>query len=149
MCGICGVFNLKKRDRTERRVVEAMLQAIKHRGPDGQRIEILEQAALGFNRLSFLDLEGGMQPIFNEDETIVMICNGEIFNYQSLKKELTAKGHRFHTGTDIEVILHLYEEQGLDFAKQLNGQFAIAIYDKKKNMMVLVRDQMEIGRAHV
>ena len=145
MCGICGVFNLKKRDRTERRVVEAMLQAIKHRGPDGQRIEILEQAALGFNRLSFLDLEGGMQPIFNEDETIVMICNGEIFNYQSLKNELTAKGHRFHTGTDIEVILHLYEEQGLDFAKQLNGQFSIAIYDKKKNMMVLVRDQMGIS----
>ncbi len=145
MCGICGVFNWKSEGRTERTVMEHMLKAIRHRGPDGSEIEIMKDAAFGFNRLSFLDLEGGMQPIQNEDGTISMICHGEIFNYQELKQELLEKGHRFRTKTDVEVILHLYEESGPDFAKCLNGQFAIALYDENRKQMLLVRDQIGIS----
>jgi asparagine synthase (glutamine-hydrolysing) len=121
-----------------------MLEAIRHRGPDGSQSLVLEQVALGFNRLSFLDLEGGMQPIQNEDRKISMICNGEIYNYQELKEELIAKGHVFRTKTDVEVVLHLYEECGLDFPKRLNGQFAIALYDDRTKQLLLVRDQIGI-----
>lgn len=145
MCGICGVFNLDgSRDRTEEKVLRNMLEAIRHRGPDGSGTLILDQAALGFNRLSFIDLEGGMQPLQNEDETIAMICNGEIYNYRELREELISKGHVFRTKTDVEVILHLYEESGTDFPGRLNGQFAIALYDRRKQQMLLVRDQIGI-----
>lgn len=145
MCGICGVYNLNNKEKIKEDILKNMLRAIRHRGPDGSRTLILEQAALGFNRLSFLDLDGGMQPIQNEDGTIFMICNGEIYNFQSLKDELTEKGHRFRTKTDVEVILHLYEECGLDFPNRLNGQFAIALYDEREKQLLLVRDHMGIS----
>lgn len=145
MCGICGIYNRKKRRPIEEGILERMLQKIRHRGPDGSRTLVLDQIGLGFNRLSFLDLDGGMQPIQNEDRTVSMICNGEIFNYQSLKDELLAKGHVFRTGTDVEVILHLYEECGTDFAGRLNGQFAIALYDDRNRQLLLVRDQIGIA----
>lgn len=121
-----------------------MLYAIRHRGPDGSRLYIDEQIGLGFNRLSFLDLTGGMQPLFNEDEKISVICNGEIFNWQELKSMLVGKGHRFRTQTDVEVIPHLYEEYGTEFPKLLNGQFAIALYDARRKQLLLVRDQIGI-----
>ena len=146
MCGICGVFNLEAGGgRTEERIIERMLQAIRHRGPDGSGSLIFKEAALGFNRLSFIDLDGGMQPIQNEDRTISMICNGEIYNFKALREELTAKGHVFRTKTDVEVILHLYEECGTDFPGRLNGQFAIALYDERKRQLLLVRDQIGIS----
>lgn len=145
MCGICGIYNLKSRERIEKGLVEKMLDTIRHRGPDGSQTLVLDQIALGFNRLSFLDLDGGMQPISNEDKTISMICNGEIYNFQELRDELTAKGHVFSTKTDVEAALHLYEECGLDFPKRLNGQFAIAIYDEKNGQLLLVRDHMGIA----
>uniref|UniRef100_UPI0040562F88 asparagine synthase (glutamine-hydrolyzing) n=1 Tax=Acetatifactor sp. TaxID=1872090 RepID=UPI0040562F88 len=144
MCGICGAYNLRRKDKLEEKILNQMLYAIRHRGPDGSNMLINEQVALGFNRLSFLDLSGGMQPIVNEDSTISMICNGEIFNYQDLKEELLQKGHKFRTGTDVEVILHLYEEYGMDFPKHLNGQFAIALYDERDKQLILVRDQIGI-----
>lgn len=145
MCGICGVFHLDgSREKTEEKILGKMLESIRHRGPDGSNTLILEQAALGFNRLGFIDLEGGMQPLQNEDRTISMICNGEIFNYRELRDELVSRGHVFRTKTDVEVILHLYEELGTDFPGRLNGQFAIALYDERKNRMVLVRDQIGI-----
>ncbi len=144
MCGICGVFNLRKDKRIEASTLENMLGAIRHRGPDGSQTLVLDQAGLGFNRLSFIDLEGGMQPLQNEDQTISMICNGEIFNFRELRDELEKKGHVFRTKTDVEVILHLYEESGTGFADRLNGQFAIALYDDKKKRMLLVRDQIGI-----
>ena len=144
MCGICGFYHVDTAARPERDVAEKMLRAIRHRGPDGSQVLMLDRVALGFNRLSFLDLDGGMQPIRNEDETVSMICNGEIFNFQTLRAELEAKGHRFRTKTDVEVILHLYEECGPDFAKRLNGQFAIALYDDRKKQLLLVRDQIGI-----
>lgn len=145
MCGICGIFNYKNRSRIERDRLELMLHKIRHRGPDGSQIQILDEIGLGFVRLSFLDLEGGMQPIQNEDRTITMVCNGEICNYQSLGRELRKKGHKFRTQTDVEVILHLYEEYGLEFPKYLNGQFAIALYDDRKKQLLLVRDHVGIA----
>lgn len=144
MCGICGIFNLTRKEKVEEKIIENMLNAIKHRGPDGSKYMITDKVALGFNRLSFIDLKGGMQPIDNEDRTISMICNGEIFNYKELRTELIKQGHRFRTETDVEVILHLYETYGLDFPKYLNGQFAIAIYDDNNEQMILVRDQIGI-----
>lgn len=144
MCGICGMFNQANPARPDRAVVENMLRAIRHRGPDGSRTLALDNVALGFNRLSFLDLEGGMQPIQNEDGTVSMICNGEVFNFAGLRRELEEKGHVFRTKTDVEVIVHLYEEEGPDFPKRLNGQFAIALYDDREKKLLLVRDQIGI-----
>lgn len=145
MCGICGIYNLKNKGSMEQGIVEHMLHAIRHRGPDGSQTLVRDEIALGFNRLSFLDLEGGMQPIWNEDETIVMVCNGEIYNFKSLRDELMAKGHVFATKTDVEVALHLYEEYGTDFPKRLNGQFAIALYDSRRRQLLLVRDHIGIA----
>ena len=145
MCGICGIYNQKDRRPIDRGILERMLERIRHRGPDGSQTLVLEQVGLGFNRLSFLDLQGGMQPIQNEDRTLSLICNGEIFNYRELKAELTGKGHVFRTETDVEVILHLYEEYGTDFVNHLNGQFAIALYDDKNRQLLLVRDQIGIA----
>lgn len=144
MCGICGIYNLRDKKKIDETIIDRMLNAIRHRGPDGSNQMVTDQVALGFNRLSFLDLSGGMQPIVNEDQKITMICNGEIFNYQELKEELVKKGHSFRTGTDVEVVLHLYEEHGTDFPKYLNGQFAVALYDERNRQLILVRDQIGI-----
>lgn len=151
MCGICGFFNLKRdrkqdKDNSDRAIIEKMLYVIRHRGPDGKQILIQNWGALGFNRLSFIDLNGGMQPIQNEDSTIYMICNGEIYNFQKLRSTLITKGHIFQTKTDVEVIIHLYEEYGMDFPNYLNGQFAIALYDDNKKQMLLIRDQIGISQ---
>lgn len=145
MCGICGIYDLSGKHLITSEMMNKMLASIYHRGPDGSQVKLFEGVGLGFNRLSFIDLDGGMQPIANEDETLFMICNGEIFNYRELRTELAAKGHSFRTKTDVEVILHLYEEYGQDFPNRLNGQFAIALYDKRKEQMLLVRDQIGIS----
>lgn len=144
MCGICGIFHLEEKPAPKQEWVDGMLTAIRHRGPDGENSMVFDKAALGFTRLSFIDLTGGMQPIQNEDKTITMVCNGEIYNFKELREELQSKGHSFRTKTDVETVLHLYEECGLDFPKRLNGQFAVAIYDANKEQMVLVRDQIGI-----
>ncbi len=145
MCGICGVYNMKNRNTIEAGLISSMLEKIRHRGPDGEDMFLNHEVGLGFNRLSFIDLTGGMQPIKNEKETVVMICNGEIFNYQELKEDLIAKGHVFRTGTDTEVVVHLYEEYGTDFPKKLNGQFSCAVYDSVKEQLILVRDYVGIS----
>ena len=145
MCAICGIFNLMNEEKIEKHILENMLCTMIHRGPDGSDILMADDIALGFNRLSFIDLDSGMQPIRNEDHTISMVCNGEIFNFQKLRTELREKGHLFRTQTDVEVILHLYEEYGLDFPNRLNGQFAIALYDHKQKRLLLVRDQIGIA----
>lgn len=144
MCAICGVLEWRGRKGIERENILRMQAALRHRGPDGSNMLMRKGAALGFDRLSFLDLEGGMQPLQNEDGTISMVCNGEIFNFPELRQELEAKGHSFRTRTDVEVIVHLYEEEGLDFPKRLNGQFAIALYDERSGQLLLVRDQVGI-----
>lgn len=144
MCGICGIVNTSNNRKIEKQIIQSMLDKIRHRGPDGSDMYIDDVIGFGFNRLSFLDLSGGMQPLTNEDESVIMVCNGEIFNYKELKDELISKGHIFKTKTDVEVIPHMYEEYGLDFPKKLNGQFAIALYDKKMQSVILVRDHVGI-----
>ncbi len=145
MCAICGIFDLNNGGPIRPDTVEKMLSVLRHRGPDGSQTLLLDRVALGFNRLSFIDLDGGMQPIQNEDETVSMVCNGEIFNFKELRAQLEAKGHTFRTKTDVEVIVHLYEEYGEDFPTHLNGQFAIALYDEKYRRLLLVRDQVGIA----
>jgi asparagine synthase (glutamine-hydrolysing) len=105
---------------------------------------IKDNLGLGFRRLSLIDLEGGNQPLYNEDKTIFLVCNGEIYNYRELKKQLIQQGHKFRTNTDVEVLIHLYEEYGLDFLNKLNGQFAFVLYDSHKQQLFLARDQMGI-----
>lgn len=144
MCGICGILGRENRRSIPEDVLKDMMKAIAHRGPDGSGSFIDSHVALGFNRLSFIDLEGGMQPLYNGDKSVVMVCNGEIFNHNELRDELMAKGYVFRTRTDVEVIPHLYDEYGLDFPKYLNGQFAIALYDIRKDELYLIRDQVGI-----
>jgi asparagine synthase (glutamine-hydrolysing) len=115
-----------------------------HRGPDSDGYEIVGSLGFAFRRLSIIDLTGGAQPIYNEDRSVVMICNGEIFNYQELKSFLEAKGHIFKTKTDVEVLVHLYEEKGPEMLNTLNGQFAFAIYDLRNKQLFLARDHFGI-----
>jgi asparagine synthase (glutamine-hydrolysing) len=144
VCGICGVLDLKRKKRIENHIIRKMTGKLLHRGPDGVKYYSDGNLSLGFTRLSIIDLEGGMQPIFNEDGSIVMVCNGEIFNYIELREELIKRGHQFKTQTDVEVLLHLYEEKQTEFLNQLNGQFAFAIFDFRKQLLFCVRDHFGI-----
>ena len=125
-------------------VIENMTAKLEHRGPDGKNHYTHPDVMLGFTRLSIIGLDNGTQPIMNEDNTIIMVCNGEIFNYRELKTELQQKGHVFLTDTDIEVILHLYEEYGAGFINRLNGQFAFFIYDFKQQQFFCARDHFGV-----
>lgn len=145
MCAISGIFDFQHGETPDKDVLERMMQVLRHRGPDGSDSYVKDGIALGFDRLSFLDLDGGMQPLFNEDRTVVLICNGEIFNFKELRKDLEAKGHTFRTNTDVEVILPLYEEVGSDFPNHLNGQFAAALYDTRSRELFLARDHMGVA----
>lgn len=145
MCGIVGMFDITGNNQIRREIVDNMISAVAHRGPDGSRSYIDDCAGLGFVRLSFLDIDGGMQPITNETNELVLVCNGEIFNFLKLREELMEKGHSFRTNVDVEVIIHLYEEYGLDCVKKLNGQFAFAIYDKLHKEMFCARDHVGIA----
>ena len=145
MCAISGIFDWRDGQTPDRAVLEKMLSVQRHRGPDGSDALLRDGIALGFNRLSFIDLEGGMQPLQNEDGTVAMVCNGEIFNYRELRRQLEDKGHTFRTKTDTEVIVHLYEECGADFPNRLNGQFAIALYDGRTRELFLVRDHIGVA----
>ena len=109
-----------------------MLGLIRHRGPDAFGIYLDNDAGLASTRLSILDLAGGDQPIHNEDESLWIVYNGEVFNYVELRPDLEARGHKFYTHTDTEVLLHLYEEKGPEMLNDLNGQFAFAIWDRHK-----------------
>ena len=118
-----------------------MTEQLQHRGPDSYGYYLDADVALGHARLSIIDIDGGAQPIHNEDETVWVVFNGEIFNYIELRRDLEARGHRFYTKTDTEVIVHLYEEYGDTLAEYLNGQFAIVIWDKVKKAALLIRDR--------
>lgn len=145
MCGIVGMFDITGNNRIRREIVDNMISAVAHRGPDGSHSYLDDCAGLGFVRLSFLDIGGGMQPITNETNELVLVCNGEIFNFLKLREELMKKGHSFRTNVDVEVILHMYEEYGPDCVKMLNGQFAFAIYDKLHREMFCARDHVGIA----
>lgn len=145
MCGIAGFISIADKRPAEHEIVKRMTGTLKHRGPDSSGYFVEGHAALGFRRLSIIDLETGNQPICNEDGSIVVICNGEIFNYQELGRTLERQGHTFRTKSDVEVLVHLYEEKGLDFLNDLNGQFAFAIYDRNSQTMLLARDQLGVS----
>jgi len=143
MCGIFG-FNRKSNDQQPDKLLHAMAQAQLHRGPDGEGQFIDDNVALGMRRLSIIDLETGDQPFFSDDASVVVFCNGEIYNYIELRNELKNEGKVFKTHSDIEVIPHLYQKHGLRFIDKLNGMFAICIYDKKTNSLHLIRDRLGI-----
>ena len=144
MCGIAGVLNLKEPGSISSDLIEKMISTLYHRGPDESGIYLDDWIGLGHTRLSIIDLSSGTQPIHNEDETLWIVYNGEVFNYPELKQDLLNKGHRFYTTTDTEVILHLYEEEGPTCLDLLNGQFAIAIWDLRKKELFLARDRVGI-----
>jgi asparagine synthase (glutamine-hydrolysing) len=144
MCGIVGVLNLHEPQPVPEIVMRQMLGMIRHRGPDEFGIYRDEWANLGNARLSIIDLSGGQQPICNEDGTLWIVFNGEIFNYQELRPDLEKRGHRFKTNCDTEVILHLYEEYGPDCLNLLNGQFAIAIWDTRNRRLFMARDRLGV-----
>jgi len=139
MCGIAGIWG----DPCDARL-KALADALRHRGPDGTGNWTTPPARLGLahRRLAIIDLEGGSQPLANEDGTVVTVFNGEIYNYRELQQELTARDHRLRTQSDTEVIVHLYEDYGLDFVTKLRGMFALAVWDERKSQLVLARDRV-------
>ena len=145
MCGIVGYMDLRGEARIEKDKLVRMADTITYRGPDSSGYFVTHNMGLGFRRLSIIDLLSGDQPIYNEDGSIVLICNGEIYNYVELKQRLMGMGHTFKTKSDVEVLLHLYEEEGEDFVKQLNGQFAFSLYDRTNDCLILARDHFGIN----
>jgi asparagine synthase (glutamine-hydrolysing) len=144
MCGIAGVLNLNSAKPIEIEALQQMILAIRHRGPDEFGIYRDDSVGLANARLSIVDLSGGQQPISNEDGTLWIVFNGEIFNYVELRPHLEARGHRFTTHCDTEVIVHLYEEYGPACLNYLNGQFAIALWNSRDRSLFLARDRMGI-----
>lgn len=143
MCGICG-FTYKRSDREYNGILDAMKDALQHRGPDAEGGFIGDFASVGMRRLSVIDLSTGQQPVFNENKSLAVVFNGEIYNYRELRQELEAKGHQFRTKSDTEVLVHLYEENGVDMLKSLNGMFAFAILDIAKREIFFARDHFGI-----
>ncbi|MCD6500284.1 MAG: asparagine synthase (glutamine-hydrolyzing) [Deltaproteobacteria bacterium] len=144
MCGIFGFVHHDPHRPAERRRVEAGLDALVHRGPDGTGVHIDGPVGLGHRRLSIIDIVGSEQPLTNEDGSVVVTYNGEIYNYQELRRELVTRGHRLRTAGDTEVLVHLYEDFGPDLVRKLRGMFAFAIWDRRKRRLVLARDRVGI-----
>jgi asparagine synthase (glutamine-hydrolysing) len=141
MCGIAGIVGIEPGHLAHAIDVHRMCQTIIHRGPDDEGLFAAGPAALGMRRLSIIDLSTGHQPIHNEDRSVWVVFNGEIYNFPELRQQLEARGHRFYTNTDTEVIVHLYEDHGLDCVRKLRGMFAIALWDQREQRLLLVRDR--------
>lgn len=144
MCGIAGIVALKRGISLKRDDVQAACRAMIHRGPDDEGLVAFDQAVIGMRRLSIIDVSGGHQPISNEDETLHVVCNGEVYNFRDLRRDLIARGHRFRTGSDCEVALHLYEEFGDACIERLEGMFAIALWDSRRQRLLIARDRLGI-----
>ncbi len=142
MCGIIGFVNQNQQQPANERIARAMNDAIIHRGPDDDGFYFKNQTALGMRRLSIIDLAGGHQPIGNEDGTIWVVFNGEIYNYRELREGLLARGHQLKTNSDTETIVHLYEDYGDDLVKHLNGMFGFALWDERRQRLLIARDRM-------
>ncbi|HIE64812.1 MAG: asparagine synthase (glutamine-hydrolyzing) [Nitrospira sp.] len=140
MCGIAGILNLNGGTVDSDELV-AMMTRLKHRGPDGSGLYVDGPLGLAQTRLAVIDVEGGVQPMFNEDRTVVLVFNGEIYNFQEIRRDLE-KDHRFATKSDTEVIVHLYEEEGIDSLRRFRGMFALAIWDVRKKRLFLARDRV-------
>ncbi|MCJ7458542.1 MAG: asparagine synthase (glutamine-hydrolyzing) [candidate division Zixibacteria bacterium] len=144
MCGICGILYFSPDRQVEKGILSRMTSRLVHRGPDEEGFYLNGSLGLGIRRLSIIDLETGSQPIFNEDKTKVIVYNGEIYNFSEIRQELVLKGHNFRTRSDTETIVHLYEENPLDFVNKLNGIFAFALYDSEEKKLILARDHAGI-----
>ncbi|MBP90516.1 MAG: asparagine synthase (glutamine-hydrolyzing) [Planctomycetaceae bacterium] len=153
MCGITGAIWTDPKQGIDAATLQKMTDVIRHRGPDDEGhyhsefqlrppYEAMPEVALGFRRLSIIDLEGGRQPMSNEDGSVWVVFNGEIYNYQTIRRRLEGAGHTFRTQCDTETIVHLYEDEGLDFVQHLNGMFAVAIWDSRARRLVLARDRI-------
>src|SRR5262245_22571403 len=142
MCGILGVINYECQRPVDRTTAFAMAMALHHRGPDDDGYYFHGRAALGMRRLSIIDPAGGHQPISNEHNSLWVVCNGEIYNFRELRADLVARGHRFRTQSDAEVIVHLYEEHGDDLVVHLNGMFAFALWDERGERLLMARARM-------
>ena len=139
MCGITGTFGFGDGE-----LIRAMTKTLVHRGPDGDGFFVGDGVCLGNRRLAILDVDGGAQPMTNEDGSVVVVFNGLIYNYPELREDLLRRGHTLHTTCDTEVLAHLYEEEGIDFAARLNGIFAIALFDRRRRTLFLVRDPLGV-----
>jgi len=144
MCGICGQFNFARNDPVEPDTIRRMTQTMVHRGPDDEGYFISGAVGLGFRRLSIIDLAGGHQPMSDAEETIWVILNGEIYNFKELRVQLEKRGHCFRTNSDTEAIIHGYKEWGAEVLNHLNGMFGLAIWDARKERLVVARDAMGI-----
>ena len=142
MCGIAGFVNKNIKNKEE--VIKKMADRIKYRGPDGEGYFIDDDVALAHRRLSIIDLSNGSQPMYNEDNSIVIVFNGEIYNFVELKDELKSKGHKFKNKSDTEVIIHGYEEWGKNVVEHLRGMFAFAIWDQNTKNLFMARDHFGI-----
>ena len=143
MCGICGIIEWRNGKAGERADIERMCGQMIHRGPDREGVWLSGPVGLGHRRLSIIDLsDSAAQPMLNEDGSVILTFNGEIYNFQSLRKDLLERGHRFRSNSDSEVIIHLYEEKGVDCLQDLRGMFAFAIWDKRRQRLFLARDRV-------
>lgn len=142
MCGILGFINPDKDHRVNEQTARAMAAAIVHRGPDDEGFYFKNNVALGMRRLSIIDLAGGHQPISNEDGSVWVVFNGEIYNFPELREKLLARGHQFRTHSDTETIVHLYEDYGDDLVQHLNGMFGFALWDERRERLLIARDRM-------
>src|SRR4029077_12582537 len=140
MCGIAGVVSATRESNITEALVRHMCDQIVHRGPDDEGIWVQEGSGLGMRRLSIIDVAGGHQPIFNEDRSAWIVYNGEVYNFPALTPELEAKGQRCATNTDTEMIVHLYEEMGADCVNKLRGMFAFALWDDRRQRLLIARD---------
>jgi asparagine synthase (glutamine-hydrolysing) len=147
MCGIAGIVS-NEYGSIDPATIHQMCQTIIHRGPDDEGVFVRGHAGLGMRRLSIIDLAGGHQPLFNEDGTVWIVYNGEVYNFPELRPELESRGHHFRTHTDTEVIVHLYEELGAQCVEKLRGMFAFAIYDERRGRLLLARDRLGIKPLH-
>lgn len=148
MCGICGVAFANGQRPAEQDMLARMTATLHHRGPDGRGFHISPGIGMGMTRLSIVDLETGDQPISSEDGTITVICNGEIYNHSALRDQLMTRGHRFLTRSDVEVIVHLYEDLGVECVRHLRGMFGFALWDGRRQRLMLARDRLGIKPLH-
>jgi asparagine synthase (glutamine-hydrolysing) len=144
MCGICGKLNFDRHEPVNPRLLHRMMDLIRHRGPDGEGKYLNGPVGLGHRRLSIIDLSTGDQPMCNEDGTVWVVYNGEIYNFQELRADLQGRGHRFKSTSDTEVILHSYEEWGVESVDRFRGMFAFALWDERKQFLLLARDRVGI-----
>ena len=144
MCGLVGIFDGHGRREISRSLLNAMNESQHHRGPDEGGLHVEPGVGLGHRRLSIIDLATGQQPLFNEDQTVVVVYNGEIYNFRDLARELEQAGHTFHSHSDTEVIVHAWEQWGADCVTRFRGMFAFAIWDRNLETLFLARDRMGI-----